>query len=194
MNPEKKYLKVEDYNVDIRAVTDLKYQCDPKLCRNQRCCCGVYDVWINAEEKKKISNCLPAVSNYPIENRGKRVSGFLRWIGAGYILRKNKEKVCSLSYRTKDGQTLCSLHSIALDQNIPPIETKPRSCVLWPLSLSGQGDKTLSVQDDAYDFPCCRTDQSTNFLGVESGTASLIKENLGERFLSILRRKLSQYQ
>ncbi len=194
MKSDQKYVEVQGYSVDVNAVTGLKYRCDPKSCRNRLCCCGVYDVWINAKEKEKISRCLPAASNYPVEGRGNDVSDFLRWIGAGYILRKDKEQFCSLSYRTGDGQVRCSLHSIALDQNISPVEIKPRNCVLWPLSLSGKGEKTLSVQDDAYNFPCCRTAHTANCSLIERGTACLIKENFGERFLSILRRKISQYQ
>ncbi len=184
------FLDVGDYQVDAEALMRLAYRCDPSRCRGLRSCCGVYDVWIDAEEKARLEKNLSLVFvRAGKESGGKCVDTYLKWVGAGYVLQKNREGLCRLACRADDGRVLCALHSAALHAGIPPAQVKPRSCLLWPLALAGRGHRTVSVQQDAYDFPCNRR-REDSLSHLDSGTVSLIRTNFGEEFVSILERRL----
>lgn len=50
----------------------------------------------------------------------------------------NEVDLCACAYTPKNGQTLCSLHSICLDKNMSPkeiIDNKPLICSIWPLEI-----------------------------------------------------------
>ncbi len=185
-----KYIEVENYLVDVEALIRLQYSCDPALCRDLKCCCAVYDVWINSEDKERLAGYLPYASAWT-GREIKDIYRCLRWAGAGYVLRKDSNELCMLACRSEDGRVLCSLHLAALSQNLPPRLFKPASCTLWPLSLSGAGGRIVSVQQDAYSFPCCRR-LRPGVPGLHPGTASLARVCFGESFLLKLEKKLGR--
>ncbi len=182
------FVEVDGYLVDVDALTRLEHRCDPALCRGSKSCCAVYDIWIDAADKTRLSKYLPYVPAWT-GMEGVDSARCLRWIGAGYVLRKDSEGLCALAARSRDGTVLCSLHLAALSLNLPPRLVKPGSCALWPLSLDGAG--VVSVQQDAYRFPC-NTHGGHGRLKLHPGVASLVRAGLGEGFAVTLEKKLKK--
>ncbi len=192
MNTISGHIAVADYLVDADALCGLEHACDPTLCRHKSCC-GVYDIWVGAEDRERLAEHLKDASTLPGgAGRSMDMHDVLRWVGAGYILRKNKDGLCMLAYRAEDGSVLCSLHSAALQRNCPPCRAKPSSCTLWPLSLTGAaGHRIVSIQPGAFEFPCNRRRISRRPL-LHLGTATLIRDNFGIGFLSALEAGLKE--
>ncbi len=186
------HIEVADYLVDADALCGLEHVCDPALCRHKSCC-GVYDIWVSAEDRERFAKHLKDASALlGRAGQGMDMNDVLRWVGAGYILRKNKDGLCMLAYRVEDGRVLCSLHSAALQRNCSPRRAKPSSCTLWPLSLTGTaGHGTVSIQPGAFEFPCNRRRESRRPL-LHHGTATLIRDHFGSGFLSALEAGLEE--
>ncbi|MEI6858147.1 hypothetical protein [Psychrilyobacter sp.] len=66
----------------------------------------------------------------------------------------NEIDLCACAYTPKNGQTLCSLHSICLEKNMSPreiIENKPLICSIWPLEIILEEERNtlyLTLPDD----------------------------------------------
>ena len=59
---------------------------------------------------------------------------------------ENEIDLCPCAYTPKNGQTLCSLHSICLDKGLGAkeiIENKPFICSIWPLEMILEEDKNI---------------------------------------------------
>ncbi|MGL5122578.1 MAG: hypothetical protein ACRC6K_00210, partial [Fusobacteriaceae bacterium] len=76
---------------------------------------------------------------------------------------------CSCSYKPNNSCILCSIHSIALEQNLTPkeiINLKPLICSLWPLEILVEDDDSQAyitlpddftnsfTREDFYKIPC----------------------------------------
>ncbi len=90
--------------------------------------------------------------------------------------------VCVFAYRGGKEETLCSLHSTAIEMDYQPEEVKPKDCVLWPLALSEGAPLCLTIDDDAFLFPCNRS-RATEAAVLDPGIASIIKTLYGNDFL-----------
>jgi len=145
--------------VDMAALSRLRYRCEPHLCGVQDNCCRRYDVWLDDREAQRIEEMLPAVRrHFPCRSHSCGRRSVMRRIRAGrYVLQKNADECCTLSYRTDDGRLLCTLHTAAREEGVPLWKAKPRLCLLWPLSLSRGEPPVLTVQDGVRSFPCCRS-------------------------------------
>jgi hypothetical protein len=96
-----------------------------------------------------------------------------------------------LSYATNEGQLLCSLHAAAYDENIPLRQTKPRLCLLWPLTLWGDDPATLGVQDDVCRFPCCSRRSSPDDT-LHGGVTETIRQYFGEKMARQIRAEVEK--
>ena len=63
-----------------------------------------------------------------------------------------------------------------------PEDVKPKDCMLWPLALSGGDPLCLTIDNDAFSFPCNRL-QSNEASTVDTEIASIIKALYGDAFL-----------
>ncbi len=164
--------------VDIPALRRLRHDCDPAHCRNRTSCCAQYEVAITETELERVIGCLPEVEVWAPEVV---MSDVYEEDGKGAILDTDEDGLCVLAYRRVDGSVLCSLHSIALEHGLDPAEVKPQCCCLWPLALSEGRPRTLSVQDDAYTFPCNRL-RPRNAAGLDPGVAAILRSCFGDSF------------
>ena len=140
--------------VRIDALTAIDYHCDG--CRGRRpCCCSVYEIELTEAERERSEGMLPLAAAYrPELCDGEHCDPVADESDDGhFVLEKDDAGDCLLAYET-DGMTRCALHSAALTHNIPPAQAKPLACSLWPLALTEPPHATLSVQEDAVEFPC----------------------------------------
>jgi len=184
-------LIVKGYTVEIAKILELQHHCNPTLC-GERCCCGVFDGWIRPHEIDRMQQYLSEAVKY-LPSTNNNVFDYLRWVGAGYVLRKDSSGMCRLAYQNDAGHFLCALHSAAFDLGISPKDTKPDGCLLWPFCLIGRDHKTLSVQNGIYEFPCNHR-RSIRLANneLDAGTSGLIEENFGEEFLEAVNRHISE--
>ena len=190
---EQQYVRAGSMRVDLSALARLAYRCEPRLCGIRGSCCRHYDVWMDDREARRVESMFPAVRQlFPQRHALHDRRSVMRRTALGrYVLRKDDHGCCTLSHRTPDGRLLCTLHTAALEEDIPLREAKPRLCLLWPLSLSRAEPPVLSVQEGVEDFPCCRSREPDTSLheGVEgtiqlyfgSDAADLIQRRLPER-------------
>ena len=74
-----------------------------------------------------------------------------------------------------------------MQRNYKPEEVKPRGCVLWPLALSEDKPLSLSVDSEAFLFPCNKKRKGASTLA--PGIADIIKKLFGSAFLN----KVNEY-
>jgi len=107
----------------------------------------------------------------------------------GPCLVTDESGKCLFAY-TKKGATLCSLHSAALDLDLPPYRMKPRACSLWPLAITDDAPQVLTVQDSVLTFPC-NSSRRKGAKRLHSGVADTIREVFGESFLTELQEAIN---
>jgi len=107
----------------------------------------------------------------------------------GACLATKESGRCMFAY-VKKGATLCSLHSAALDLDLPPYRMKPRACSLWPLAITDDEPQVLGVQDGVLGFPC-NARRTKGAKRLHPGVANTIREVFGESFLAELQEAIS---
>ena len=179
---------IGDVAVDVPALLALEYACDPALCRAGRSCCAGYEVCIDEDEIPKLVGAVPLARRYvPDLPDGGNV--FERLFAGLYAIDTDEDGLCVFAYGGARGETLCSIHSAALDDGFDPRAVKPRSCLLWPLAMAGSPPRYLSVDPGAYSYPCCTRRRSDGAL--HAGVAAHIRYVLGEEFLAELNALLA---
>ncbi len=172
-------VRIGGMRVNMTALSRLSYRCKPHICGIRDNCCRRYDVWLDDREARRIEEMLPVLRrHFPEHSVPRDRRSVLRRITAGrYVLRKNDDGCCELSYRTDDGRLLCTLHTAALEEGIPLRKAKPRLCLLWPLSLSRADLPLLTVQNGVRSFPCCSSRPSAPTL--HEGVAETVRMYFG---------------
>lgn len=136
-------------------IVQLEHNCD--LCQTgTKCCCSSFDVCISEKEVEQIVGILPQVSKYAphlVGDDGDFENVFDEEPDGLFSIDTHEDNLCVFAYHRK-GQTLCSLHSVALDMKIPIQKVKPLVCMLWPLAISDGPNPSIDVDSYAYDFHC----------------------------------------
>jgi hypothetical protein len=199
-----RFVEIDGILVDIPALLAISYTCDPLLCRDGNCCCSCYEITLSENELSRVIGYLPWASRFaPGILVGDNDSGTRCFDNlfdesdvepddasdAGELIIDTDENgLCRIAYIGEKGETFCSLHSAALERDISYFKAKPTSCVLWPLAVDNGMPQRITVQPDAYEFPCC----SRNETGVLSES---IAEILGGVFgEDVLRGVLAEIQ
>jgi hypothetical protein len=104
-----------------------------------------------------------------------------------FVIDRNEDGLCSFAYFGSNNNILCSLHSVAIELHIPSNALKPKSCVLWPLALAHCYPLCLSVDDNAFLFPCNTKDNLNRSLC--PSIANIIKATFGKTFLETVKQK-----
>jgi len=190
MNPAR-YVTVDEIRVDLAALRALAHTCTPEACfGNRKGCCESYEIYIDRGEMSPIVGAMPAANRY---RRGLMKDGVpidpFEETDDGHCLATNDHGRCLFAYRDKQGRTLCSLHSVALDAGLPPVDVKPLACALWPLYLAEGDPMTLTVQDDALEFPC-NTHRGNRSHGLHHGVREIVEGVFGTDFLDTLEARL----
>lgn len=107
-----------------------------------------------------------------------------------YSIDTDESGLCVFAFDNGQKGILCSLHATAMKMNHNPEDVKPKDCVLWPLALSEDKPLTLTIDDDAFSFPCnSRRDPEST--GLDQGIAGIIKQLFGAGFLDQINGHIS---
>ena len=159
------------------------------MCPKDQCCCSKYEIVVESGEMDRIIGYMPAASRYALYlGNGTSLENVFEEDGTGaFIMDTDEDGLCVFAYRDSWGDVLCSLHSVALDLEIPHYKTKPQSCVLWPLAISEDLPLQLAIADDAFDFPCNnRRNNPGNRLDLN--IARIIRDVFGTRILNAIEK------
>jgi hypothetical protein len=107
-----------------------------------------------------------------------------------FSIDKARGNQCVFSYEGGQKEVLCSLHSAALKEGTPPEKVKPTVCTLWPLALTDEKPRFLSICDEAFSFPCNskRTDREPLF---HPEIENIIVKTFGAGFLKKMYRAVA---
>ncbi|MCG6911039.1 MAG: hypothetical protein LJE94_13065 [Deltaproteobacteria bacterium] len=176
---------VDGILVDVTALKSIRHRCLPEGCRETVNCCSCFRIHIGEEELKTIVGFLPLVKAYkPSIGREEDDDNVFEEDGdGGYIVDADEDERCVFAYSGRKGETLCSLHSAAVDMDMPPVNVKPKCCSLWPLALSCGPVPELSVNLLATSFPCNRKHAGED---IDEGIKETIRIYFGTSFLERL--------
>jgi len=178
MTTEDLYPIVNGMRIDVEALRRIAHRCVPEKCATrERGCCSTYEVTVGKREIGTIVGSIALAAKYAPE-LGPDLEAFEDTEG-GTCLATDEDGRCVFAYKNSTRTTYCSLHSVALDHDLPPAEVKPRSCALWPLALVEDDPPLLTIQEDAQEFPCNRR---RNGSGLNKGVAETIEEVFGAEF------------
>jgi len=177
---------IQGMRVDIAGLRSIRHHCDPDGCRNRSSCCSRYAPHVSQSELEKIVGYFPIIARYAssIKNGGGYKNVFEESDDASYWIDAKEDESCVFTYQKPSGETLCALHSVALDLRMPPVDLKPKACSLWPLALSEEPVPVLSVDRNWRDFPCNEPSDGGNQL--DAGIINIIASCFGVSFLKQL--------
>jgi len=177
---------IQGMRVDLAGLRSIRHHCDPDACRNGPSCCSRYVPHVSQSELEKIVGCFPIIARYSpnIKNGRGFKNVFEECDDASYCIDVKEDESCVFTHKTSSGETLCALHSVALDLRMPPVDLKPKACSLWPLALSEEPDPVLSVDRNWRDFPCNTLSDAGHQL--DSGIIDIIAACFGVSFLKQL--------
>jgi len=179
---EKDLPVVGGLRVDLDSLRSIAHRCDPSLCRGLRGCCSRYEVTLGPTELSTIIGMLPEAARYVPALAD---ADLYEELDEGeFAIETDEEGRCVFAYRNHTGDTLCALHSAALRHGLDPVSVKPRSCFLWPLALTESKPPVLSIQDDAFTFPCNRRRLAKR--GLDPGILAILEGLFGESFVAQL--------
>jgi len=183
-------VEIHGIKVDIESLCSIRHECMPGSCREEECCCSRYEVRISSQELQTIVDYLPLAAEYVPYLRFDLVSENL-FVDIGddlFAIGRNDTGFCSFAYN-KDKNIFCSLHSVAFQLDIPVIRIKPRCCILWPLFITKDKPPHLTVDKDAFIFPCNIQRNRVN-LYPYSSIISIIRDFFGDSFWNTLQASL----
>ena len=157
--PSQALVRIGEMLVDLPALLRLHHEYNPAACSAANCCCGSYEVTVAKRELRRIAGMIPESSRFARGLRdadGTYENPFEPVEPGLYALDTDEHGRCVFAYRDRQGVVRCSIHSAALKLGLEPYTTKPFVCTLWPLALTDDHPPVLTVQEDAYRFPCNR--------------------------------------
>jgi hypothetical protein len=177
---------IQGIQIDLPVLQSICHKCKPEVCRNCPSCCSRYVPHVSLSELEKIVGCFPIIARYSsgIKNGSGYKNVFEECEDTSYCIDAKEDESCVFTYQTSSGETLCALHSVALDLRMPPVDLKPKACSLWPLALSEEPDPVLSVDRNWRDFPCNTPSDGGHQL--DSGIINIIASCFGVSFLKQL--------
>ncbi len=185
---------VDGIIIDVKSIYSIRHECLPDRCKNAKSCCASYQVSIDDQELGTITGWMPEAANFsPGLKSGAEFKNVFEEEDEenSFSLDTDNDGTCLFAYRNREDQTLCSLHSAALEAGALPAEVKPRSCTLWPLAVSDGRPTTLSIDAAAFTFICnTKSEEESDALCPE--IAKIITDLFGEKFLAELTRRAGE--
>ena len=182
--------EINGIKVDIESLRAIRHECVPGSCRREESCCSRYEVRIGSQELQTIVDYLPLAAEFVPYLRLDLVADNL-FVNIGddlFAIGRNEAGFCSFAY-DKDEKIFCALHSVALQLDIPVINIKPRCCILWPLFITKDNPPHLTVDKDAFIFPC-NTDRKVVNEDINSSIINIIRDFFGNPFWNTLQASL----
>jgi len=180
---------VGNIRVDVAALMSIRHCCRPAVCKGMPNCCSCFQIHVDEKELESIVGFLPLVETYTpsIGNDTGYDNVFEEDEDGCFLVDADENERCVFAYTNKQEETLCALHSAAIDLGVPPVDVKPKCCSLWPLALSKAPDPVLSINALFASFPCNRKKAVPQ--GIDDGIQETIRIYFGEPFLSELLSK-----
>lgn len=180
---------IEDIVVDIPALLSITHSCDPSICTSSGSCCGSFEICLEEDEMDRVVGFMPMASAFSdgLISGGALKNVFEELEPGLFGIDEGESGICVFGYYGLKDEVLCSLHSVAMQRNYKPEEAKPRGCVLWPLALSEDKPLSLSVDSDAFLFPCNKQREGASRLA--PGITDIIIKLFGRSFLD----KVNEY-
>lgn len=186
-------IMVGNIRVDVPALMSIQHRCQPGVCKEVPSCCSCFQIHVDEKELETIVGFLPLAEKYTASiGSAQEYDNVFDEAEDGYfIIDVDENEKCVFAYSPPTGETLCSLHSAALDIGLLPVDVKPRCCSLWPLALAEGPEPVLSVNAQFASFPCNRKKPVQE--GIDDNVQEMIRVYFGESFLSELLAKTGYY-
>ncbi len=184
---------IENVKVDLKSLISIQHKCDPGICRGKTSCCAEYDVCIEKKEVSKIIAHTPGAAEFAPQLMA---NGFYRNIFDEtednlITIDTDEDNRCLFAWGNSKGDILCSLHSHALKNSLSFYDTKPESCLLWPLAIYDGKPEILTVQDDAFNFDCNKK-RKLKKVSLDTEISSIINNVYGEKMLVGINHAISK--
>jgi Fe-S-cluster containining protein len=116
---------------------NTRFTCDTNRCLGKCCQYGDLGSPVSKDEvkiiEKNLENIFPFLST---QNRMFLKNGVAElWQDSLHLREIGQNIPCPLSYKSENGQILCSLHSYALHNNLDVYKIKPLWCSMFPLMI-----------------------------------------------------------
>ena len=180
---------VNNIRIDVPALMSIRHRCRPGVCKGRPNCCSCFQIHVDEKELETIVGFLPLVEKYTPSIRSKPGydNVFEEAEEGCFLIDADDDEQCVFAYMNAAEETLCSLHSAAIDMGLPPVDVKPKCCSLWPLAITGRPHPVLSINTLYASFPC--NSKKANPTGIDAGIQETIRIYFGESFLSELLSK-----
>jgi hypothetical protein len=135
-------MQIIDNVIISEQVWNTRFSCDLTKCLGKCCQYGDLGAPICEEEAINIEKNLENVFPYlPLQNQKFLQAGVRELFHGTLHIREIQENTpCPLAHMPDGKTVLCSLHSYALDNNIPLLDVKPLWCSLFPLIIKKSAD------------------------------------------------------
>jgi hypothetical protein len=186
-------ISIDGIIVDLDAVRAIAHGCEPTWCDRSNSCCARYEICLDPEEVSSVIGMLPQAVNFAPHAMGASMEpdNILEETEDGlFAIDSDDDGLCVLAFEGHGKAILCSIHAAALAMGLPPAQVKPRSCTLWPLTISDD-PKIVSVQEDAFEYPCNRM-RTPEEKGLDSGIRDILSSLFGEPFAEKIDRELAR--
>lgn len=179
-------VSINDFLVDINSLYSIEHQCTEGFCDIKTCCCADYEVCIDYKELSSIVRYLDVACTFTpqLKENGEFNNVFDKICKNLYSIDTTDEGLCVFAY-IKYGRVLCSLHSTAIELSISPFDIKPKTCLLWPLSVTEDYPIVLSVDDDAFSYACNKK-RPQSVTDLSPSIATIVEHIFGHQFLEEL--------
>jgi hypothetical protein len=139
--------------VDLKAIRTIDHECTG-CSEVAECCCAKYDVCVDESQLKKIIPILPEAAKFchHLKTEDGYANVFEEAEKGQYAIDTHENGLCVFAFRS-NGLIRCSLHAVEASLGLPRGTVKPKMCVLWPLTFSGEGD-VLTLHDGALSCAC----------------------------------------
>ena len=181
-----KPVSVGNVRIDVKALMSIRHRCRPRVCKGMPNCCSRFQIHVEEKELETIVGFLPLAEKFApsLNCKGGYDNVFEEAEDGSFFIDADENERCVFAYSTTEGETLCSLHSAAIDLGLPPVDVKPRCCSLWPLALTKGPQPVLSINTLFNAFPC--NHQKAVSKGIDPGIQETIRTYFGASFLSEL--------
>lgn len=170
---------VQGVAVDVEGLCSISHRFDSKRCGTTGCCCHCYEVQLEPGELQRLIDWQPLAAMYQPALR-QQAFPFEEAEPGEWVIESGETMRCPFSYLSDAGETLCSIHSAALEYGEDPFAIKPKSCSLWPLAMTEGEPPVLTLMEGVLAFPCNRRKRRP---GLSPGVAELIGSVFGRKFL-----------
>jgi hypothetical protein len=121
---------VSNIRIDVAALMSIRHRCLPGVCKGKPNCCSCFQIHVDEKEMEAIVGFLPLVEKYTPSIGGAPGydNVFEEDEDGSFLIDADEDEQCVFAYMNEAEETLCSLHSAAIELGLPPVDVKPKCC------------------------------------------------------------------